>query len=110
LKRRNFRYNLINQHRPLEQDGALFRFWREHVIYDNGPFNAQQLGYLDEASKKKQDAQRLRAHGPAGFRVVLPFLLRGAHDAACAVIMVTIEGVQAVVTVEAAVDGNIGKI
>ena len=35
--------HLLNEFRPIESDAALFRFWRENVIYINEPISAMQL-------------------------------------------------------------------
>ena len=109
LFRRDFKYNLTNEYRPLEQDLELFRFWREQIIYGGGSITARQLGYLDEVNKKKRDAWRRNAHAPRGLRVVVPRIMVNAGNAASCVVMLSIEGIQSATPVEINVDGNIGK-
>ena len=46
-----FVYNIINEFRPFLQDLALFKYWRDHVIYEGGPITARMLGYIDENSE-----------------------------------------------------------
>lgn len=49
-----FVYNIINELRPFLQDPALFKYWREHVIYEGGPITARMLawlGYIEETDE-----------------------------------------------------------
>jgi transposase len=109
--RGNFRYNLIHEYRPLEQDAALFRFWAEEVITANGPIKAKQLTYLDEASKRKRDAMRTRVHVRRGDRVRIrvPVGFRDSKYAASIVIAVGLHGIVTAIPVDVEVDGNISK-
>lgn len=108
--RRKFRYNLINEYRPLEQDAELFRFWRDHVIYLNGPIRALQLVYIDEASTRKRDAWRPRAHGAPGVRHMIRVPFTNAKNACCSVIALSCRGLTIVVPVDVDENGNISKL
>jgi len=109
MKRKNTVYRLINEHRPIEQDRELFRFWRQEVIYEGGPFTARMLLYIDEMTKKVRDMWRRRAHRPVGGRVIVPAMLRGSRTSGTVIAALSIRGMAAGRAVETREDGTVGK-
>ena len=107
MKRKNTVYRPINEHRPIEQDRELFRFWRQEVIYEGGPFTA--LLFIDEMTKKVRDLWRRRAHRPIGGRVIVPAMLRGSRDSGTVIAALSIRGMAAGKAVETREDGTVGK-
>lgn len=79
MDREHFKFRLIHEFRPMLQDVARIRFWREHIIYPGGPITARHVVCIDECSRQKADAKRLRAFQQRGHRVVVPDPFRGEH-------------------------------
>jgi len=104
-----FRYNKINEMRPMEIDANWHRFWIENVVSANGPINSQQIVALDESSKKKKDCFRLYAHGRRGQRVMVRVPFRRGGNAASVVLWMSLTGINGVVSVDVDRDGNIGN-
>ena len=109
FQRHRYRGRLLNEFRPIESDAALFRFWREHVIYVNGPIRALQLVYLDEASTKRRDMWRLRGRGVIGERLMVRNLFANSKLADCTILAISIAGIQAAYAVDIEANGNLSK-
>ena len=109
FQRHRYRGRLLNEFRPIESDEALFRFWREHVIYVNGPITALQLFYMDEASTKRREMWRLRGRGIIGERIHVRNLFANSKLADCTVLSISIAGIQAAYYVDIDANGNLSK-